>query len=201
MTTVTGSVRSLISTASPGAKLRWKYRSAPALVGGGLVSSYKDVVTESNLIGEFSQALTGGDYEVTIDGNDADKFIVAVPSDDLTYDIGDLIESDLTQVPEPPTPAVVPNASSSVYGKVKTVLDGTNIKVATGIWITANVASLKALPSDASNQLVFLTAPEPGEPKIVYYAPLNSSADDPTGFTVIKPTDNPTTGRWIPFNY
>jgi len=201
MTTVTGSVRSLISTASPGAKLRWKYKSAPALVGGGLVSSYKDVVTTCNLIGDFSQALTGGDYEVTIDGFDSDKFIVAVPSDDLTYDIADLIESDLTQVPEPPTPAVIPNASTTVAGKVKTVLDGANIKVATGIWIKSNVAAVKALASDASNQLVFLTAPEPGEPRIVYYDPLSSAADDPTGFSVIKPTDNPVTGRWIPFSF
>lgn len=199
MTTVTGIVRTLKATALPGALLRWVYKSYPAYVDGSLVSSVDDVVTRVTNLGNFSETLTAGTYELTIDGNSNDKWTVGVPDDNASYDVLDLIVSPTTVLPTIPTPAVIPNASSTVAGKVKTTKDGPNIRVATGIWIAADVAELKTIPSDASNQLVFLFSPLAGQPKIVRYDPSSSAADDPTSFTIIKPTDNPATGRWIPF--
>lgn len=203
MTTITGTVRSLRQNALPGAVMRWKYMSAPAVVDNKLVASYEDVVTYCDSLGEFSQALTAGNYELTIDGNSADAWRVLIPGDDLTYDISDsgIIVSSFTALPEAPPSAAVPNASTSVYGKVKLTKDGANPKVATGIWIVADVTALKAIASDASHSFAFLTVPGVGEPRMCYYDATSAAADDPTSFTVIKPTDNPATGRWIPFSY
>jgi hypothetical protein len=203
MTTITGLVRTLKANAAPGSQLRWKYMSAPALVNNQLVSSYEDIVTVCNSIGEFSQALTAGNYELTIDGNSADKWRVLVPGDDLSYDVSDngIIVSAFTALPTAPSASAVPNATTSTYGKVKLTKDGANPKVATGIWVVTNVAALKAIASDASHSFALLTAPAAGEPRIAYYDPSSAAADDPTGFTVMKPTDNPSTGRWIPFSY
>lgn len=201
MTTVTGLVRNLRSTAAPGSQLRWKYLSAPAIVQTALVSSFEDILSPCNLIGEFSQALTGGNYQLSIDGNDNDKWIVAVPSDNSSYDVGALIISAVNTIPTPPSPAVVPNASSSVAGIVKLVKDGANPKVATGCYRVDDVAELKTIASDASNQMAILSKRLTGQPPFVTWDQTSAVADDPTSFTTIKPNDNPATGRWIPLPY
>lgn len=113
MSTVTGRVRRLSVLASPGAQLRWKYVPTGAVVGGQLVDSMPDVTTPSDSLGRFSQALAGGDYILTIDGNTRDQWAVPVPNDNLEYDIDELLMG-LSDVEV----AAVPNATSTQPGLV-----------------------------------------------------------------------------------
>lgn len=139
MTTITGQARTLSMLASSGAQLRWKYSPVGAVVGGMLVDSQPDVTTPCGPDGKFSQPLTGGVYELTIDGNAKDRWTVTVPDDDLTYDISEILGNlSIPQV------AAVPNASSSVPGILKTNSDPSPSPGV--VYLKAEVDALAAAP-------------------------------------------------------
>lgn len=136
--TVTGNAYLLPTTAAINSTIRFSYASAPAVANGGLVVSGTDVVARVSLLGTFSVVLIEGYYNVTIDDNPEDAFIIAVDDVTETLDIIDIIVSAVGASPAPT--AIVPVASASVFGKIKLSTAGYGIPET-----VATIAAARAL--------------------------------------------------------
>lgn len=207
MATITGNVFNLKKSAAANSTLRFTYASAPATANGGLVASGVTVTAAVSITGTFSVVLTMGDYYVTIESakdNPEDLFTISVPDNDTSYDILARIVSSVTQSPTVPVGGSTPNATSTVIGAVKLSKNtSAGVGVVTpGVYFVADVAALKALTTDIlGHTFAVLTTPNAGEPPFFYWNSASTAADDPVGFTVVKPTDNPATGRWFDYGF
>jgi hypothetical protein len=195
--TITGRVIDLGQAHAVNSNIRFTYASAPAATSA-LITSQLNKVVKISSAGLFSVALTMGNYYVTIDSG-PDRWTISVPDDGLTYDIVGRIVSSVTQSPTAPAGASLPVGSTTTQGKLKTTKDGADPRASVGVWYVTNVAALKTIATDASNSFATLVNREIGEPPFFWWDSASAAADDTVGFTVVKPTDNPATGRWIQF--
>jgi hypothetical protein len=148
--------------------IRFTYQSSPGIAGLFGVTSRIPVTTETNEVGQFSQVLSMGDWEMEVDGHD--RFLIAVPDDNATYDFVSRIIGAVTQSPTTPLAAA-------------------------GIVVSQNETTLAGAASASSAlRLAVLYTPASAGKNLFRWD--NTSAAAHNGTTIINPTGNTGNGRW-----
>lgn len=164
MSTITGTIRGNTGQVVASVPVVFKYQSNPAVASGAAVYA-PDLTENTDELGQFSQALNMGKWQMTVGG--VVVYTLVVPDDDNTY--------DFTEVLDPVSPV-----TQSVANPLAVL----------GLHIRENINSLRNVTNNASNRFAVLYSPVNPETQFYRWDQSSFAVDDGTNNTsAVRTTD------------